>query len=41
MIQNLSRNVMGLRVIPVDVYKFEVDEDDETYVVNLQTMKCT
>ena len=31
---------MGLRVIPVDVYKFEVDEDDETYVVNLQTMKC-
>ena len=41
MIQNLSRNVMGLRVIPVDVYEFEVDEDDETYVVNLQTMKCT
>lgn len=33
MIQNLSKNVIGLRVISIYVYEFELDEDDETYVV--------
>ena len=40
MIEKNSKEIYGLRVIPVDVFEFEVDDDDKSYVVNLTNRTC-
>ena len=40
MIERNSKEIYGLRVIPVDVSEFEVDDDEESYVVNLTNKTC-
>ena len=40
MIEKNSKEIYGLRVIPVDVSEFEVDDDEESYVVNLTNKTC-
>ncbi|XP_057543921.1 uncharacterized protein LOC130823321 [Amaranthus tricolor] len=40
MIEKNAKDIYGLRVIPVDVFEFEVDDDDESYVVNLTNKTC-
>ena len=40
MIESNAKNIYGLRVIPVDVFEFEVDDDEESYVVNLTNKTC-
>ncbi|XP_057535394.1 uncharacterized protein LOC130813576 [Amaranthus tricolor] len=40
MIEKNSKEIYGLRVIPVDVSEFEVDDDEKSYVVNLTNKTC-
>ena len=40
MIEKNAKEIYGLRVIPVDVYEFEVDDIDDCYVVNLANRTC-
>ena len=40
MIEKNAKDIYGLRVIPVDVLDFEVDDDDESYVVDLTNKTC-
>ena len=40
MIEKNATDIYDLRVIPVDVFEFEVDEDDESYIVNLTNKTC-
>ncbi|XP_057543852.1 uncharacterized protein LOC130823243 [Amaranthus tricolor] len=39
-IEKNAKDIYGLRVIPVDVSEFEVDDDEESYVVNLTNKTC-
>ncbi|XP_057543888.1 uncharacterized protein LOC130823283 [Amaranthus tricolor] len=41
-IENNEKSCHGVRVIPVDVFEFEVDDREESYVVNLtnKTFHC-
>nr|QIA97946.1 hypothetical protein AP_R.00g000430-v1.0.a3 [Amaranthus palmeri] len=40
LIEKNARDIYGLRVIPVDVFEFEVDDGEESYVVNLTNKTC-
>ncbi|XP_057523999.1 uncharacterized protein LOC130803814 [Amaranthus tricolor] len=40
MIEKHAKEIYGLRVIPVDVIEFEVDDIDDSYVVNLANKTC-
>ncbi|XP_057532847.1 uncharacterized protein LOC130810730 [Amaranthus tricolor] len=40
MIERNSKEIYGLRVIPVDVSEFELDDDEECYVVKLTNKTC-
>ncbi|XP_057550574.1 uncharacterized protein LOC130828626 [Amaranthus tricolor] len=40
MIEKNAKDIYGLRVIPVEVFAFEVDDDDDSYVVNLANKTC-
>ncbi|XP_057515640.1 uncharacterized protein LOC130797170 [Amaranthus tricolor] len=39
-IEKNAKEIYGLRVIPVDVYEFEVDDIEDCYVVNLANRTC-
>ena len=39
-IENNEKSCHGVRVIPVDVFEFEVDDGEESYVVNLTNKTC-
>ena len=39
-IKNNKKSCHGVRVIPVDVFEFEVDDGEESYVVNLTNKTC-
>lgn len=36
----MSKKVIGMKLISIGVYKFDVDDEDDNYVVNLQTKVC-
>ena len=39
-IENQAQKVHSMRVITVNVMEFEVDDDDDSYVVNLEDKNC-
>ena len=39
-IENNEKSYHSVRVIPVDVFEFEVDDGEESYVVNLTNKTC-
>ena len=40
LIEQNKKSVLGVKGIPVDVYEFEVDDGEESYVVNLTNKSC-
>lgn len=40
LIEKNAKDIYGLRVIPVDVFEFEVDDDEASYIVNLTNKTC-